>query len=317
MMCQEVVEYMHRQLDGDLDEQEQEILNEHTKHCPDCAALFDRLQKLSAELENLPRVMPKYSLVDAIMPQLEQLEPIVMKQAAAEPVQLQEAARRVKPSRKWPAFRAISGVVAAAAVAGLFIVSYNTDLFQTGSSNDSAQESAMLDTAASSNVRKMSEDEILQQYAAENKSPGDVNVESIAPDLPAAEDGSSQGFSTEEVPKSEAEGALSGEGISKDVPTEETGTGAGSTDKGLVPPVLQAESSDGKYTAQVYGYVIRLFKSGETDALLETTRKNGKIANLSWSEDNAELFYEIQLESGGMERYVIDVATLKETKAPH
>lgn len=74
MNCEEVVELMQRELDGDLDSLEQERLREHLARCPDCAVLFSRLQKLSSELEQLPRVVPRYSLVDAILPQLERLE---------------------------------------------------------------------------------------------------------------------------------------------------------------------------------------------------------------------------------------------------
>ena len=64
----------NEQLDGDLDEQETEILMTHTRHCPDCAAMFSRLQMLSSGLENLPKVTPSYSLVDAIMPRLQELQ---------------------------------------------------------------------------------------------------------------------------------------------------------------------------------------------------------------------------------------------------
>lgn len=73
MNCDEVVELMQRELDGDLDDLEQARLRDHLARCPDCAALFARLQKLSNELEQLPRVVPRYSLVDAILPKLEQL----------------------------------------------------------------------------------------------------------------------------------------------------------------------------------------------------------------------------------------------------
>ena len=74
MNCQEVMEYMQRQLDDDLDEHEYEVLINHTRHCPDCAAMFERLQLLSAELTSLPKVIPSYSLVDAIMPRLQELQ---------------------------------------------------------------------------------------------------------------------------------------------------------------------------------------------------------------------------------------------------
>lgn len=74
MNCQEVMEFMQRQLDGDLDAKEEDELHAHLMHCLDCAQMFERLQRLSDELTQLPRVIPPYSLVDAIMPQLNEID---------------------------------------------------------------------------------------------------------------------------------------------------------------------------------------------------------------------------------------------------
>ena len=74
MKCQEVMMYMQRQLDGDLAPKEEDELHAHLMHCLDCAQMFERLQALSDELSQLPKVMPPFSLVDAIMPQLLELD---------------------------------------------------------------------------------------------------------------------------------------------------------------------------------------------------------------------------------------------------
>jgi len=74
MTCQEVVEVMNRYLDGDLDEHERVLLMEHLNNCPDDQELFDRLQRLSEELEELPKVTPPFSLVDSILPQLAEID---------------------------------------------------------------------------------------------------------------------------------------------------------------------------------------------------------------------------------------------------
>lgn len=166
MTCQEVMDYMQRHLDGDLDEYETEILKEHTRHCPDCAAMYERLKLLSAELESLPKVMPQYSLVDAILPQLERIEPAVhadphsgpSKPVPLMPVVLpgdlgpRRAAKR--PTRRWTeriSVRALAGVVAAGLVVGLFLVTYNpnaaNDLFTGGAAMDSADSSSSSDAA--------------------------------------------------------------------------------------------------------------------------------------------------------------------------
>ncbi|CAH1219419.1 hypothetical protein PAECIP111891_04873 [Paenibacillus allorhizoplanae] len=74
MKCQEVMMYMQRQLDGDLAPKEENELHAHLMHCLDCAQMFERLQALSNELSQLPKVKPPFSLVDAIMPQLLELD---------------------------------------------------------------------------------------------------------------------------------------------------------------------------------------------------------------------------------------------------
>ncbi|MBP1961507.1 zf-HC2 domain-containing protein [Paenibacillus aceris] len=74
MNCQEVMELMQRQLDGDLNSQEEGELDAHLAYCLDCMEMFERLQRLSGELAQLPKVVPPYSLVDAILPQLAEID---------------------------------------------------------------------------------------------------------------------------------------------------------------------------------------------------------------------------------------------------
>ncbi|MEK3881649.1 zf-HC2 domain-containing protein [Paenibacillus sp. PL2-23] len=156
MNCQEVMELMQRQLDDDLDDEEMIVLNNHTRQCPDCAAAFERLQRLSAELASLPKVTPSFSLVDAIMPELERID-LAAREAtmlagaagtAPEPMKVDGASvsRRVKPARRWPSWSAVGSVVAAGVVAGVFLL--NAPNFDGGSgAYDSAQYSADMNTA--------------------------------------------------------------------------------------------------------------------------------------------------------------------------
>jgi hypothetical protein len=74
MKCPEAVEWMHRYLDHDLNEEESFLLFEHIRSCEECAETFELLNKLSAQLEELPKVVPNYSLVDAILPQLDEID---------------------------------------------------------------------------------------------------------------------------------------------------------------------------------------------------------------------------------------------------
>ncbi|MBD2844481.1 zf-HC2 domain-containing protein [Paenibacillus sp. IB182496] len=154
MNCQEVMELMQRQLDGDLDERESEILTSHTRQCPDCADMYERLSKLSADLENLPRVSPSHSLVDAILPKLEELEraeriaapatsaaPAAQADAPAPAQTSPTRARRLPWTKRWST-RAAGGALAAAVVVGLFIVTFDPALIGGPGASDNASYSA-------------------------------------------------------------------------------------------------------------------------------------------------------------------------------
>ena len=128
MNCQEVMELMQRYLDEDLDENEQDELHRHIRDCPECTEMFERLQRLSNDLANLPKVVPPYSIVDSILPQLEQLdranpgaltasENVVQSQTDQLQGQIPAGERQTRNriiSWKW-----VSGVVAAGLVIGV------------------------------------------------------------------------------------------------------------------------------------------------------------------------------------------------------
>ncbi|MCR8659187.1 anti-sigma factor family protein [Paenibacillus endoradicis] len=74
MNCTEVGELMQRNLDYDLSELELETLMTHLSDCAQCTVLFEKLTLLSGSLEQLPRVTPSISIVDAILPELERID---------------------------------------------------------------------------------------------------------------------------------------------------------------------------------------------------------------------------------------------------
>ncbi|ANS75192.1 hypothetical protein AWM70_11745 [Paenibacillus yonginensis] len=74
MKCQEANEWMNRYLDHDLSEIETKQLFQHLDSCPDCAETFDMLKRISAGLDSLPDVKPRYSLVDSILPRLDEMD---------------------------------------------------------------------------------------------------------------------------------------------------------------------------------------------------------------------------------------------------
>lgn len=73
MSCDEVMDAMNRELDGDLTAEERQRMQHHLLNCPRCVLLYERLRRLSSQLESLPKVQPPYSVVDALLPRLEQM----------------------------------------------------------------------------------------------------------------------------------------------------------------------------------------------------------------------------------------------------
>lgn len=132
MNCTEVGELMQRQLDYDLDEHELTILMTHLGECKACQALFERLTLLSGSLEQLPRVTPSISIVDAILPELDAID-------------RQRAKERAKHSiwKRW--MTAAASVAAAAAV--VFVMTNLAE--KSNQANDSANELAMMTNAGS------------------------------------------------------------------------------------------------------------------------------------------------------------------------
>ncbi|MGG4143215.1 zf-HC2 domain-containing protein [Paenibacillus algorifonticola] len=347
MNCQEVMEYMQRELDGDLDEYEKATMTNHFKQCPDCAAMFERLKNLSAELENLPHVTPSYSLVDAIMPQLEQLS-FEAAGSVVEPQEMATPKRRKTPNRAASSkLRQLTGVVAACLVAGTFIISYNAGWFNGSQSNHDMSRTEASATAADSPLENYDRSAVKQFVATDPQASGEVNTESLdtgmslktnvtdqSVDGSNQDGGSATGNNSSEFGASDV-GSASGltapdsKDARSDTGTDTSISQAPAAEDGKPLESLSGEpekaplatvplvSADGVYSAEVVGYAIKIYEASDHKLLLETARKNGQIANLSWSEDNKILNYEIHLESGGIEKYAVDLNTLKDEKAAH
>ncbi|MCQ6558371.1 anti-sigma factor [Paenibacillus mendelii] len=268
MNCQEGMEYMQRQLDGDLDERESEALISHTRHCQQCAAMFERLQLLSAGLENLPKVTPPYSLVDAILPRLAELPAA---EAVRAPVgeRTQKQAERVVPVKRWTdrfSMRAFGGVLAAGVVVGLFLVTYQPD--------GAAKNDASLFDASSAN---MAMDSGKQSSSSESQS---------APD--DSEQNADEEVSTSSADRNTSEPEERAiEPRSKSIAGNDSG-GSGSTDKGSVESdtyyvgekqekdpeaEAEAEPSQGKGNSPNYNFNITKDPSQES----ESAGNNGNV----------------------------------------
>ena len=131
MRCTGMVESMHRYLDNDLNEDEVAEMLGHIAGCQQCEEAFRTLKALTQELENLPLVVPKYSLVDAIMPQLDALDRARLEKAASEevhPAEMIPVANMNKRKKRYPitgVTRTLIGVAAAVGILGVAIYSYS------------------------------------------------------------------------------------------------------------------------------------------------------------------------------------------------
>ncbi|MEV5028663.1 hypothetical protein MRBLPE1_004290 [Paenibacillus sp. LPE1-1-1.1] len=337
---------MQRQLDDDLDNNEIEVLMSHTRQCPDCAAMFERLQLLSAELTSLPKVMPSYSLVDAIMPQLERIE-LFNQQDAVQPAGLQEtveteeaAPRRVKRERRWPSMRVMSGVIAAGIVAGLFLVTYKPGAmpdfaaikFAADTSNNAAADSASEvpesaslrtlskdDGSGSSEVRTETMETQDNDEETTTKEPAETMKNSISstsdPGTSSAGGGSSDSGSVAESESADVQdkdlavdgGTNSSQGFAGDSVDEKYGI---ASESAVISP-------DGKYGAAADDFKVKVAAQTDQSLVFESPRKNGELLNLIWSEDSSKLTYEVHVENGAIEKYEIDLSTLTEQKAAH
>ncbi|UHA74218.1 anti-sigma factor family protein [Paenibacillus sp. 481] len=168
MNCSEVVEMMQRHLDNDLDGTETDLLTEHTQHCPACAEIYERLARLSSELEQLPKVTPRFSIVDSILPALDRLD-MEGQSSATAPAVLQhslihsetekvshidssvaskqtDSSRDQQPGQPLPIqrkrwtdrfkWRTVGAVTAAGVMFGLFIVSYKPQVHESADFNE-------------------------------------------------------------------------------------------------------------------------------------------------------------------------------------
>ncbi|WP_127532266.1 anti-sigma factor family protein [Paenibacillus kobensis] len=207
MTCQEVMEYMQRQLDDDLNDHEADALTAHTRYCSDCADMFERLKRLSAELDNLPKVVPAFSLVDAIIPQLDLFdserqesgiaiesklfergaEPAGGQETEIVPISRRSARGREKGWLKRISWPAVTGVAAAGLVAGLFLVMFNPTSAPDLKSDSASMESATASleqkdmSAADGAKSKQSADEVrIESTTEENSTASKVQSKSVA-----------------------------------------------------------------------------------------------------------------------------------------
>jgi anti-sigma factor RsiW len=238
MKCEEVVEWMHRYLDHDLGEAETAQMLQHVAQCAECAENFSLLRALSRELEDLPQVTPRFSLVDAIMPQLDAIDEAKREQSSTiqemSPVpaafeNLQRSSER-KPKQKWLNSMAgrMSMGAAAAVVLGVAIFGYQPEKIENAEvmmSTGSTQEGGNPDQNPVS--REINNDEPSAAKSDNSSLIDDFNqpfVEDKQPKEAAREEGSSEKVQEPEIkenptPKQPDSGSEANKSDSKDTPS--------------------------------------------------------------------------------------------------
>jgi len=313
MKCQEVMELMQRYVDGDLDQQETSLMMDHADQCSDCAAMLARLRKLSSELEQLPRVVPKFSIVDSILPELERLHAAGTAAGADETSSNSVPApvRSNRPARHL--FRKISGVVAAGIVVGLLLFSNPGEWLLPGgqSQNDAAMPNpaaapaAQLESSAGANARMFSGSGSADEAQVQDQSGEQKNKSSA----------SISGAESEENFKKDARSVSPGEFGIMENPSL-TGDAKNPPVQGLSVPVPAADSPDAMWRAVAAEgeTTLQVYRIEDGELLYSSEPKDGSIGQLEWNDDGTLLFFTVTDASGTPTQWQFDPATLKETK---
>lgn len=154
MRCSEVIELIQRHLDQDLSNEENRKMTEHIQGCTACQDTYERMQHLSNELVNLPKVTPPFNLVDAILPKLDEMDAqTAMPTSTEHNVQ----ASWLKRFRASHTFKAISGIAAAAIIISVIYVSLPRD-FQSAEDRNNSSSADMSFSILSSNNQAVDND---------------------------------------------------------------------------------------------------------------------------------------------------------------
>jgi len=192
MNCKLMIELMQRYVDHDLTEEEELRLETHVRTCEQCASTFKKLKLLSAELEQLPKVQPRFSVVDTILPKLAEIDrqqqrereesaAIVDTDSATQPYN-NKRTRRFFTNISWK----VTGSVAIAACAVMFfILNGSTPSFNP---ETASQLAPMNDTAKPS---------VTESTSGQGSSPMATKGPESKPDSPSVVDDKTDKLSTQ------------------------------------------------------------------------------------------------------------------------
>lgn len=299
MTCQEVMEYMQRSLDQDLSEPEYEKMQEHLLGCASCSSVYERLQLISVELEKLPKVAPKSSLVDEILPKLEEIDRINASggdidillpsrsdssAAAADPIALK---RRINNFMSW---KIAGGIAAAGILLVLFLFNQSPISIQNaeGYLRNSADEKsgAISDSSA----------------AADNT----AKVAKSAKSEPHAESSSQEAAGTENrIMGTESSAGQDAKfmGMEKAEPSVKRSISVSSPDQTMTANVIEEDGS----------IQVAIQDKDGTDVYVSRMYPGGQVRNVKWSDDGKQLNFDL-LSGESVEHVHLDVERKTETE---
>lgn len=284
---------MQRHVDNDLNEQETSALMDHIGQCPECAAMFSKLVQLSQGLEQLPRVAPPFSLVDAILPELDNRDASTREEAAA----MSPTGGRLPHTRRfW--LKRLSGLAALGAAAALLFI-FNPLSSNFNSQNN--QEAASMSEAAQineGNTRLTITDQSgslpsSADNVVEDQLP-DTTVESRSSALPDVDqDAKQQPPGTASSSDSSASSANRAVNDDEKIQNRENQTEEGGGIFGFASASESEEliSPDGAWRAVLTNGTLQLFRMSDGILVYEQPSEEGTRSGLAWNEDSAELHY--------------------------
>lgn len=331
MNCQEVMELMQRHVDNDLDDEETSRMTDHVGHCPECAAMLEKLLVLSKGLEQLPRVVPPYSLVDAILPELGKLDAAGAEMKGYSDIS--PRSRRVERKRRTWIGR-VSGVVALGVVVGLLLINGPGLPFSGSSEKDASSEAPQAEIKMFNKSSEKYEEtgDVANQFSVQATSSDDTDTmvrkenEGAVPSSAPSPDGASGGggVSGSEGAASGGSSGGSGSGVvtepaagapdnpAPSVPGEEAavpGFTEGDKNKGLIDsptetpsagmmggapapaPAVETLSPDGKWKAVLTNGALELYRTSDNSLVFEPAPDGGTRSDLIWSKDSQSLNY--------------------------
>ena len=339
MNCTEVGELMQRNLDRDLNELELKTLMAHLSDCAQCTVLFDKLTLLSGSLEQLPRVVPSISIVDAILPELERID-----KAKANSLIIAKQRRT-----RW---LTTAGSIATAAAIIVLMVNLNgtptsnnasiADLaMKTGNKNDAANDLASTnlfvttgekeEAADSSSERSRSTDAV-EQYSISSgavydgfKSIGEQSIEdnrieegtSYTSTFPSISNnraaGETPGATTDPVLPEEADSLTESidklGGLSEFTVKVQNQTGYDADTDANTTTIPQYFSNDEQVYLQFEEHTIALYETSSQQVLQEwELPQQGLFEFIQWENEGKSFTFQVTDETGEITSYSREIS---------